>query len=341
MQTTTSTGISQRMWQWLRVPALTAVLSVAAGAAVSPAWAQAWPSRPVRIIAPFGAGGGGDTTIRLLAQQLANVLGQPFVVDNRPGGNGVIGVQEALRGAADGYTLFYGSTTTLAANASLMKKITYDPVKDFAPLSRVGTLPYVLVTGVDKPADKPYGALKEVIAAAKAAPGKLTYASANATGQVSAALFAQMAGLDLLHVPYKMSTGALTDVLSGTVSMTFTDIPPAIGHVNAGKLRALGVTTAQRTALLPAVPSLAEAGLPGYELFAWTALCAPTGTPPEVVKRINAEVAKILSRADVKEAFARVGVEIESSTPEQLASFMLSERERWTRLIKLARIEPE
>jgi tripartite-type tricarboxylate transporter receptor subunit TctC len=315
--------------------AVAAVLMAAA--APSGAWAQAYPSRPVRIIAPFGAGGGGDTTIRLLAQQLGQALGQQFLVDNRPGANGLIGVQEALRGGADGYTLFYGSTTTLAANSSLLKKSGYDPVKDFAPISKVGILPFMLVANPSQP----FASMKELLAYAKANPGKLSYASANATGQVSSALFSQLAGLDILHVPYKASTTALTDVLSGTVSMMFVDIPPSIGHVKAGKLRAFGVTTARRTSMLADIPSIAEAGLPGYEVFAWTALCAPAGTPPDIVKRLHAELAKILAKPDIKEAFARVGVEVETSTPEQLATFIASERERWSRLIRMAHIDPE
>jgi tripartite-type tricarboxylate transporter receptor subunit TctC len=306
------------------------------GAVARPAWSQAYPSKPVHIVAPFGAGGGGDTTIRLLGQQLSQAMGQSFIIDNKPGGNGVIGVQEALRGAPDGYTLFYGSTTTLAANASLMKKINYDPVKDFAPITRVGVLPFMLVIN----SSQPFGSVKEFIAFVKANPGKLSYASANATGQVSGAMFAQLAGLDMLHVPYKASPAGVTDVLNGNVSMMFVDIPPAIGQVNAGKLRVLGVTTARRTALLPQVPSIAEA-LPGYEVYAWTAMCAPAGTNPEVIRRLHAEIAKILAKPDVKEAFASVGVEVGSSTPEELGAFIRSERERWANLIKMARIEPE
>ncbi len=314
-------------------------VAVAWLAATTPdhAWSQVYPAKTVRIIAPFGAGGGGDTTIRLLAQQLGQAMGVQFIVDNRPGGNGVIGVQEALRGGADGHTLFYGSTTTLAANASLLKKSGYDPVKDFAPISKVGVLPFVLVANPGQP----FTSMRELLAYARANPGKLSYASANATGQVSSALFAQLAGLDLLHVPYKASTTALTDTISGTVSLMFVDIPPSIGHVKAGKLRAFGVTTARRTALLPDLPSIAEAGLPGYEVFAWTALCAPAGTAPEIIRRLHAELARILAKPDVREAFARVGVEVESSTPEQLAAFIGSERERWAKHIRMARIEAE
>lgn len=314
-----------------------AMALIAAAAYAGAAWSQAYPTKPVRIVAPFGAGGGGDTTIRLLAQQLSQAMGQPFIVDNRPGANGVIGVQEALRGAADGYTLFYGSTTTLAANASLLKKIPYDPVKDFTPISRVGILPFMLVVE----ASRPERSVQELITQAKQTPGKLTYASANATGQVSGALFAEKAKLEILHIPYKASPAGVTDVLNGTVSFMFVDIPPAIGQVNAGKLRVLGVTSARRSALLPDVPSMAESGLPGYEVLAWTALCAPAGTSPQIVKQLHAEVAKLLAKPEMKEAFAKVGVEISTSTPEELAAFIKSERNRWAEFIKVARIDPE
>ncbi len=288
-------------------------------------------------MAPFGAGGGGDTTIRMLAQQLGQATGQQFIVENKPGANGVIGVQEALRGGADGYTLFYGSTTTLAANASLLTKMSYDPVKDFTPITRVGVLPFMLVVR----ADQPFNSLKEVIDFAKANPGKLSYASANATGQVSGAMFAHLAGIELLHVPYKASPAGVTDVLNGTISMMFVDIPPAIGQVAAGKFRVLAVTTAQRTALLPQVPAMAEAGLSGYDVSAWTAMCAPAGTRDDVVKLLNTEITKALARPDVKEAFAKLGVEAGTSTPEALGAFIKSERERWAGLIKMARIAPE
>ena len=218
-----------------------------------------------------------------------------------------------------------------------MKKINYDPVNDFAPITRVGVLPFMLVVR----SDQPFNSVKDVIDFGKANPGKLSYASANATGQVSGAMFAEMAGLSMLHVPYKASPAGITDVLNGSVSMMFVDIPPAIGQVNAGKLRVLGVTTARRTALLPQVPSIAESGLSAYEVFAWTAMCAPAGTNPEHVKLLNAEIVKVLVKPDVKEAFANVGVEVASSSPEELAAFVKSERERWARLIKMARIEPE
>ncbi|MFM9881461.1 MAG: Bug family tripartite tricarboxylate transporter substrate binding protein [Burkholderiales bacterium] len=311
--------------------------AAASGLVVGPAWSQTYPVRPVRIIAPFGAGGGGDTTIRMLAQHLTQATGQQFIVENKPGGNGVIGVQEALRGGADGYTLFYGSTTTLAANTTLMKKMSYDPVNDFAPITRVGVLPFMLVVR----ADQPFNTVPDLIAFAKANPGKLSYASANATGQVSGAMFAQGAGIELLHVPYKATPAGVTDVLNGTVSMMFADIPPAIGQVTAGKFRVLGVTTAARTALLPQVPAMSEFGMTGYEVVAWTAMCAPAGTAPEIVKVLNAEIVKALAKPDLKEAFAKLGVEVGASAPEELAAFIRSERERWARMIKTARIEPE
>lgn len=311
--------------------------AAAYGAGIRPAWSQAYPAKTVRIVAPFGAGGGGDTTIRLLAQQLSQSTGQQFIVDNRPGGNGVIGVHEALRAPADGYTLFYGSTTTLAANASLMKHIDYDPVRDFAPITRVGVLPFMLVVS----ADRPWRTVADVIAYGKANPGKLQFASANATGQVSGAMFAQLAGLEMTNVPYKASPAGVLDVLNGTVPLMFVDIPPAIGQVQAGKLRVLGVTTARRTKLLPQIPSMAESGLAGYEVIAWTAMCAKAGTSPEIVNYLHAEIAKALAKTDVQDAFARVGVEVVPSSSDELGAYIKSEHDRWARLIRIARIEPE
>lgn len=311
--------------------------TAAVGSLARPLWAQSYPAKPARIVAPFGAGGGGDTTIRMLAQHLGQAMGQQFVVENRPGANGVIGVQEALRGGADGYTLFYGSTTTLAANASLFKKLQYDPVRDFAPITRVGVLPFMLVVR----ADQPFQSVKDLIEFARANPGKLSYGSANATGQVSGAMFAQLAGLDLLHVPYKATPAGVTDLLNGTLSMLFSDIPPAIGQVNAGKLRVLAVTSAARTVLLPQVPAMSEFGMAGYEVVAWTAMCAPAGTSADVLRSLNTEIVRVLAKPEVKETFAKLGVEVGTSTPDDLAAFIRTERERWAKMIRAARIEPE
>lgn len=301
------------------------------------AFAQGYPSQAIRIVAPFGAGGGGDTTIRLLGTHLGQAVGQPVFVENRPGANGVIGAEEVKRAPADGHTLFYGSTTSLAANGSLLRKMPYDPVRDFAPVTRVGTLPFILVVHPSVPATS----VAEFIAWAKQNPDKASFASSNLTGRLSGEILARMTGIKLLHVPYKSTTAGLVDVLSGRVPAMVLDLPPVIEHLKAGKLRALGVTTRARTALLPQVPAIAEAGLPGFEVIGWTALAAPAGTNPTTVARLNAEVVKILARPEMIEAFARVGVEVGTSSPEAMGAFMASEIQKWAQMVKAAGIEAE
>ena len=301
------------------------------------AFAQVYPSQAIRIVAPFGAGGGGDTTIRLLGTQLSQAVGQAVIVDNRPGANGVLGAEEVKRAPADGYTLFYGSTTSLAANASLLKKMPYDPVRDFAPVTRIGTLPFVLVVHPSVPATS----VAEFIAWAKLNPEKGSFASSNLTARLSGEILNRMGGIKLLHVPYKSTTAGLVDVLSGRVPIMFLDLPPAIEHLKAGKLRALGVTTGARTALLPQVPTIAEAGLTGFEVIGWTALAVPAGTSPATVARLNAEVVKILARPDMIDAFGRVGVEVGTSSPEAMGAFIASEIQKWAQMVKAAGIEAE
>jgi tripartite-type tricarboxylate transporter receptor subunit TctC len=218
-----------------------------------------------------------------------------------------------------------------------MKSIPYDPVADFAPISRVGVLPFLLVIS----SGHSISSVKELIAYAKANPGKLSYASANATGHVAGAMFAQMAGIDMLHVPFKTTANAMTNVLNGEVSIMFMDIPPALGQISAEKLRPLGVTTARRTSLLPQVPSIAEAPLPGFELIAWTALCAPAGTSSQIVNRLNVEIVKVLADPEVKKILAKIGIEAVSSTPEEASAYIRAERERWAQLVRTAGIQPE
>ncbi|MEB0011306.1 tripartite tricarboxylate transporter substrate binding protein [Glaciimonas sp. Gout2] len=311
-------------------------LIVSTGMAQS-GWAQPYPANPIRIVAPFGVGGGGDTSLRILGQQLTLELGQPVIIDNRPGANGIIGAQEVLRSPADGYTLFYGSTTTLAANTSLMKTLPYDPLKDFAPITRVGLLPFVLVV---TPA-LPVHSVRELIAYAKAHPGKLSYASANATGQVAGSTFAQMAGIDMLNVPYKTNAAGLTDVMNGTISVMFADVPSALVQVEAGRMRALGVTTAQRSAILPQLPSIAESGLPGYEVVAWTAMCVRAGTNPAIVKQLNAAIIKALDNPELRAKFAKIGIDVALSSPIELSTFIRTEKGKWATLIHAAGIQPE
>lgn len=296
-----------------------------------------FPSKPIRIIAPFGAGGGGDTSLRMLAEHLGREVGQQVIVDNKPGGNGVIGVLEALRAPADGHTLFYGSTTTLAANASLMKDLPYDAEKDFAAIGQVGVIPFMLVTNPELPATS----VQELIALAKAAPKPLTFASANRTGEVNGATFGRMAGIDLLNVPYKASTAALTDLIGGRVSMMFVDLAPGLPQVQAKRIRALAITTAGRSPLLPDLPTLDESGLKDFEIVGWTALAAPAGTPPAVIERLNSAINKILTNNELHAQFEKTGVGVMTRTSAETAAFISEEIQKWRELIRAAGISPE
>lgn len=300
----------------------------------STAQEPAYPAKSIRIVAPFGAGGGGDTSLRLLATALSRAVGQAVVVENKPGGNGVIGATEVLRSPADGYTLFYGSTTTLAANASLMKQLPYQPGRDFAPITQVGVFPFLLAVNPSVPANS----LAQLITLAKTKP--LNFASASHAGLVAGSSFARMAGVEMQHVPYKTAAAALTDLIGGQVSMMFMDVAIGLPMAKAGKIRVLGVTTAARTPLLPDVPAISEA-LPNYEVVAWTAMAAPAGTPPQIVRRLNTELINLLGQPDLRAEFAKLGLDIRTRSPEQTAAFLAAETEAWARHVKAAGIAPE
>jgi tripartite-type tricarboxylate transporter receptor subunit TctC len=301
-----------------------------------PASAQSWPTQTVRLVSPSPAGGAADVATRLIAKHLAELLGQPVVVDNRPGANGVVAGLEALH-ANDGHTVFMGSTTTLVANPYLMKSVPFEPATDFAPVALVAALPFVLVVNPQLPVHS----VKELIAHAKARPGTITFASANATSRVAAATFASMSGVELLHVPYKSAPASLSDVVTGRVAISFVDYSSAHAFIEAGRLRLLAVTSARRSPLMPNTPTVAESGLPGYEVIGWTAMTVPTGTDPAIVRRLNAEMQKVLANPEVRQKLAGLGQDVILGTPEQFSSFMRSERPRWARMIRAAGIEPE
>lgn len=303
---------------------------------MAPAQAQSYPSRPIRLVTPSPPGGAGDVSNRMIAKHLSDLVGQPVVIDNKVGGNGVIAALEALKGGNDGYTIFVGSTTTLASNPYLMKKVPYDPT-DFDPVSLIGTLPFLLVTNTDLPVTD----VKGLVSYAKTHPGKVAFASANNTSLVAASMFGRMTGIEMLHVPYKSAPASLNDVVSGQVAISFVDIPSSLGLIQAKKLRLLGVTTERRINLLPDAPTIAESGVPGYQLVGWTAMCVPAGTDAAIVQRLNEATRTVIARSDVREQLARVGFDAASSTPQELASFMRTERPRWARLIRDAGIRPE
>jgi len=305
--------------------------------AATGAGAQPYPSKPITIVVPFGAGSGTDSIARIIGQYLQNALNQSVVIENKVGASGVLAATYVARAAPDGYTLLMATNSTHSANPHLFKSLSYDPVKDFAPVARAGSYVFMLVVNPAVPART----LPDLVAYAKANPGKLTYASGNTTGIVAGETLKSKAGIDVLHIPYKSTPPAINDLLGGRVSMMFIDLAPGLEHVRAGTMRALAVTTRERSALLPDLPSLSEAGIPGYDVTSYAALFAPAGTPKEIVDRLNAEVQKIIANPDAKARIAVTGFDAFSGPPETLAAFVQSELVNWGKLIKDAGIEPQ
>jgi tripartite-type tricarboxylate transporter receptor subunit TctC len=300
------------------------------------AHAQTYPTRPVRLMVPFPAGSATDQVARLVGQQLQEELKQPFVVENKPGAQGAIAAAEVARAAPDGYTLLVTTNTPQAANVSLFKKLAYDPVKDFAPVARIGTTSFMLMVRADSPVKN----FKEFLADARAKPGKLSAGFGSSGSQVSLAMLKSMGNLDVVEVPYKGIPQTITDVLGGTLSFTFVDLGNALAQAKGGKLRGLAVTSAKRTPLAPDVPAVAEE-LKGFELIAWFALMAPAGTPPEIVERLHALTVTGIGKAESKERFAAIGTDVAPMNPAELGKFIQSEIVHWAKLVKLAGIQPE
>ena len=304
------------------------------------AFAQAWPNKPVRVIIPYPPGGGAEAAARFLANHFTQAFGQPFVIDNRPGGNTVIGAEAAAKAAPDGYTLFITGGSTMSVQPYVFAgKLPYDPLGDFAPVSMVSRFPFFLVV----PASLPAKSLAELVALVKAKPGQLSYAS-NGSGSI-AHLGMEMlklgTGMDLLHVPYKGFAPALPDLLSGRVTVMMADLAPIGAQLKAGNLRVLGATSRERTAFMPEAPTIAELGLPGYEIDVWFALYAPTKTPADIVARLNAEARKYLGSAEAKEAYGKVGHEPAPSTPEAVRARIASEQKVFAKAVKEAGVKPE
>ena len=311
-----------------------ALLAGAAFASAIPlaAQAQAYPTKPITIIVPFSAGGTTDILARILGQALTTELGQTVVIDNKAGAGGNIGGQAAARAPADGYTLFMGTVGTHAINQALYKKMPFDPVKDFAPLTRVANVPNLLVAN---PA-QPYKNVAELIAYAKANPGKINFGSSGSGSSIhlSGELFNALAKVDMMHVPYKGSAPAVTDLLGNQIGIMFDNMPSAIQHVRSGKLRALAVTTAKRSPELPNVPTIAEAGVPGYEATSWFGMFAPVATPAPVLAKLHGAIVKVLAKPDVIKKINEQGAETTSETPEQFAAFIKAETTKWGKVVK-------
>lgn len=320
--------------QRLRAAAAFAVIFAALTSAAS---AQVpYPSRNITLVLPFAAGSGTDTTTRIISRELGTALGVGIVIENKPGANGSLAASYVARSAPDGYTLMVSTNTPHSANPYLMKNMTYDPIKDFTPIARTGDLPFMLVINPEIPANS----VAELIALAKKEPGKYSYASGSSAAIVSGATFANLAGLDLLHVPYKSSPPALTDLIAGRVSMMFIDVPTGLPHVNAKALKALAVTTKQRSALLPHLPTMDDT-VKGFDITSWQGYFGPANLPKDIVTRLNAEIRKVVERPDIKSQLAERGMEAFSGTPEEFDAFLKEQLVVWEKLIKGAGIEKQ
>jgi len=294
--------------------------------------ADAYPTRPIRFIMPYPVGGTIDTSGRAVALELGERLGQQLVVDNRTGAGGTLGAEMGAHSPADGYTVVMGGTGTLAISPGLDRRLGYDSVRDFAPITLLATTPYVLVAHPSVAAAN----VRELIALAKAKPGALIYASggAGSAPHLIGEVFKKSAGIDLLHVPYKGSTPAKIDVMAGRAQLFFTGIPPVISEIRSGRLRALGVTSGARTPALPDVPTIAESGVPGFDVSPWFGMLAPAHTPAAIVARLHDEIVSILQRPAIRERFVRDGVDPVGNTPAEFGAFIRSERDKWAKAIR-------
>lgn len=318
-----------------------AVIAVAAIAALSmtPALSQSYPTKPVKLVVPYPPGGSADILGRAIGQKLADQIGQPVVVENRPGAGTAVGSEFVARSAADGYTLLLGTVSSHAMNPALSGKLGYDPVKDFSPIVPVATIPFVLVVHPSVPAQS----VKEFVEYAKSRPGKVNYSSAGTgtSNHLAGELFNLSAGVGMTHVPYKGSAPALQDLIAGHVQAMFDLVSTALPRVRAGAVKAIAVTSGARVPSLPDVPTLKESGYPDYEVTAWFGLFAPAGTPPEIVDRLNAEAGKAIASAELKEKLGALGMETMQGSPQTFAKLVTSDLDKWQGVVKSAKIQAE
>ena len=314
------------------------VLAAAAATCFSAAlYADYYPSRPITMISVFGPGSASDTLCRIIADKLGTALGQPVIVEDRPGADGALAALYVHHQPADGYTLMMGTNSPLSADPYLHKDVNYDPVKDFVPITRVGSFTLMLV--VDP--KLPIHSVQEMLDYAKANPGKLTFASGNTAGIVAVETIKHDAGISVLHVPYKSTPPAIEDIIGGRVSMMLADFTTAMPHVSAGTLRPIAVSRIRRSTLFPDLPTLDEAGIKGFNLDTWAGLVAPAGTPPQVVTKLNGALRKIIDSPEVQARFKNVGFEGFSSTPEELGDFIKVQLALWGKMIKTANIQSD
>jgi tripartite-type tricarboxylate transporter receptor subunit TctC len=296
------------------------------------AFAQAWPARPITVVVPFPAGGGTDLFARTIAQKISDTNKWTVVIDNKPGAGGNLGVDAVAKAAPDGYTLVLGQTSNLAINPTLYSKLPYDPVKDLAPVALVASAPLLIVVA----ADSPYKSLADIVAASKARPGSVTFGSpGNGTAShLAGEMLQKAAGVKFQHIPYKGAAQALTDVMSGQVNIYVGSVPTLIGHVKNGKLRAIAVTSPKRTAEMAQTPTVAESGFKGFEAVTWFGFLAPAGTPPAVIKSLNAEINKALLNKDVAAKLESEGGDVLGGTPEQFSALLKQDITRWGQVVR-------
>jgi tripartite-type tricarboxylate transporter receptor subunit TctC len=300
--------------------------------------ANAYPTRPIRLVVPLTAGGPTDLIARIIALPLGEALGQQVIVDNRPGAGGNIGADLVAKSPPDGYTLFMGTSGPLAINSSLYPKLPFDPIRDFSPVILAASAPFVVIVHPSVAANS----MKELIALAKAKPGQLNYGSVSGSAShLSTELFKMTAGVDLVHIPYKGAAPATTDVVAGQIQLSFASTPGSVPVVKSGKVRPLGVTSGKRIAKLPEVPTVAESALPGFEASVWYGVVAPAGTPRDIVQRLNKEIAQIIANAGHRERMLAGDFEPTTSTAEQFAEFITTETAKWGKVVRASGAKPE
>ena len=305
--------------------------------AATAAWAQTYPAKPIRIVVGFPPGGGNDIIARMVGAKMQETWGQPVVIDNKPGANSIIAAEFVAKSAPDGYTLLVNATGGMSVNPVLYAKLPYDSLKDFVAISMVGSFPLVLVVHPSVPANS----VQELVAYAKANPGALNYSSGSTAFQVASEMFKQMTGTDLRHIPYKGSAASITAVIAGDVQMTIVDTPPLVPQINAGRVKALAVTSSKRASAMSGLPTIAESGVPGYEMVLWIGVFAPAGTPRDVAGKLNAEVVRIVRLTEIREKLDAMGVEPLGNTQEQMAEWIRREIARYGPVVKAANIKAE
>lgn len=298
--------------------------------------AQPYPQRPIKMIVPFPPGSATDLAARIIGQQITLSLGQSVIVENKPGASGSLAAMEVIRSAPDGYTLLFSSNSAISSNVALLKKIPYDPTKEFTPIAGVGENMLVLVTKSSNPVKN----IQELLALAKQNPGKINAGYGSSSSQICIAMLGKLGGVEILSVPYKGIPLAINDVMGGTLEFTFADIGNALAQIKGGTMKGLGVTASKRSTLAPDLPAIAEV-LSGFDITAWFAVVGPMGIPKDIVNKLNTTVTDALKKPDVKEKLAAIGLSTMPMTPEQLQSFISSEIFKWTRLVKEANIQPE